>query len=40
MRYDAKTTEEKWQKRWDEAGVFAATDDYSKPKFYALVEFP
>ncbi len=40
MRYDAKTTEAKWQKIWEDNQCFAATDDYSKPKFYALVEFP
>ncbi len=40
MRYDAKATEAKWQKIWDEKKVFEATDDYSKPKFYGLVEFP
>ena len=40
MRYDAKITEAKWQKIWDENKVFEATEDYSKPKFYGLVEFP
>ncbi len=40
MRYDAKTTEAKWQKIWDDTHAFAATEDYSKPKFYGLVEFP
>ena len=40
MKYDFKSIEEKWQKKWDEAGVFHAEDDSSKPKFYALVEFP
>ena len=32
--------EEKWQKIWDDEKAFAATDDYSRPKYYALVEFP
>ena len=40
MRYDFGKIEKKWQDRWDEAGIFKATDDYSKPKFYGLVEFP
>ena len=40
MNYDFKSAEIKWQKRWEESGVFNASDDYSKPKFYALVEFP
>ena len=40
MRHDFKAIEEKWQKKWEEARVFEATDDFSKKKFYALVEFP
>ena len=38
--YNHRAVEEKWQKVWDEEKAFAATDDYSKPKYYALVEFP
>ena len=38
--YDPQTIEPRWQKIWDEEKAFAATDDYSKPKYYALVEFP
>ncbi|MCI9003638.1 MAG: leucine--tRNA ligase [Lachnospiraceae bacterium] len=38
--YNHRAIEEKWQKVWDEEKAFAATDDYSKPKYYALVEFP
>ena len=40
MRYDFTNIEKKWQDKWDEAGIFKATEDYSKPKFYGLVEFP
>ena len=40
MKYDFTNIEKKWQDRWDEAGIFMATEDYSKPKFYGLVEFP
>ena len=40
MDYNFKQTEQKWQKIWDEKGTFVAGKDYSKPKFYALVEFP
>ena len=40
MKYDFKRIEEKWQKRWDEEKAFVASEDYSKPKFYGLVEFP
>lgn len=38
--YNHKVIEPKWQKVWDDEKAFAATDDYSKPKYYALVEFP
>ena len=38
--YNHKTVEKKWQKIWEENKSFATSDDYSKPKFYALVEFP
>ncbi len=38
--YNHHTVEQKWQKVWDDNKAFAATNDFSKPKFYALVEFP
>ena len=38
--YDPKEIESKWQKVWMDEKAFAATDDYTKPKYYALVEFP
>ena len=38
--YNHKVLEPKWQKVWDDEKAFAATNDYSKPKYYALVEFP
>ncbi len=40
MKYSHKETEQKWQSRWAEQKAFAATNDKSKPKYYALVEFP
>lgn len=40
MKYDFKSTETKWQKIWEDTGVFKAKDEFDKPKFYALVEFP
>ena len=40
MKYDFAAIEKKWQDIWDEKNVFAAHNDYSKPKYYALVEFP
>ena len=39
-KYDFTAIEKKWQNYWDEHHTFAAGTDYSKPKFYALVEFP
>lgn len=39
-QYDFKSTEKKWQQVWDEKKTFECGEDYSKPKFYALVEFP
>ncbi len=38
--YNFKEVEEKWQKKWEDAGVFHAEDGSDKPKFYGLVEFP
>ncbi len=40
MGYDFKSTEKKWQDKWEAEGVFNAVDFSDKPKFYALVEFP
>ena len=40
MRYNYTEIEKKWQKKWEEEQTFRAEDDFSKPKFYALVEFP
>ncbi len=40
MNYDYKAIEEKWQKRWDEENAFAAKQDFTLPKYFALVEFP
>ena len=34
--YQPKDIEGKWQRRWEDSGVFHAKDDYSMPKFYAL----
>ncbi|MBR2340238.1 MAG: leucine--tRNA ligase [Clostridia bacterium] len=40
MKYDFKSIEPKWQKKWEDAKIFEAKDDFSLPKFYGLVEFP
>ncbi|MDO5573029.1 MAG: leucine--tRNA ligase [bacterium] len=38
--YNHREVEQKWQKVWDDEHAFQTSDDYSKPKYYALVEFP
>ncbi|RKI90009.1 leucine--tRNA ligase [Parablautia intestinalis] len=38
--YNHREVETKWQKIWDDEKAFQTSDDYSKPKYYALVEFP
>ncbi|MDD6805669.1 MAG: leucine--tRNA ligase [Lachnospiraceae bacterium] len=38
--YNHAEVEQKWQKIWDDEQAFATSTDYSKPKYYALVEFP
>ncbi len=40
QQYNPKFIEPKWQKKWAETHAFEATNDYSKPKFYGLIEFP
>ncbi len=40
MLYNPKEIEPKWQKSWEEAGIFHAKEDKDKKKFYGLVEFP
>lgn len=39
-KYDFTAIETKWQRYWAEHNTFHAENDYTKPKFYALVEFP
>ena len=39
-KYNPQTIEKKWQNTWDNEQVFRTSDDRSKKKFYALVEFP
>ena len=39
-KYDFASVEPKWQKYWNEHKSFEASADHTKPKFYALVEFP
>ncbi|MBQ3183507.1 MAG: leucine--tRNA ligase [Clostridia bacterium] len=39
-RYEFSKIDSKWQKEWADKKAFEATTDYSKPKYFALVEFP
>jgi len=40
MNYDFRSIESKWQEKWEMKGAFHAKNDYTLPKYYALVEFP
>ena len=40
MKYEFAAIEKKWQNYWEQNNTFHAENDYSKPKYYALVEFP
>ncbi|HBN95402.1 MAG TPA: leucine--tRNA ligase, partial [Firmicutes bacterium] len=39
-RYNHRDIEKKWQEIWETKETFKTSEDHSKPKFYALVEFP
>ena len=39
-KYDFKAIDKKWQDKWDEFEAFKAPDDFTRPKYYTLVEFP
>ena len=40
MAYNFKEVEKKWQNKWYTEGTFNAKDDYTKKKWYGLIEFP
>ncbi len=40
MAYNFKYIEKKWQDKWEKEGTFNALNDYSKRKWYGLIEFP
>ena len=40
MAYNFKSVEKKWQNKWEEEGTFNASTDYTKKKWYGLIEFP
>jgi leucyl-tRNA synthetase len=39
-RYDFKSVESKWQKRWDESGTYHTQRDDSKPHYFCLEMYP
>jgi leucyl-tRNA synthetase len=39
-RYNAREAEPRWQKVWDERGIFATRNDDPRPKYYVLEMFP
>ncbi len=40
MKYEFSQIDKKWQEKWDESEAFKVSTDYSKPKYYTLIEFP
>jgi len=40
MEYNPKKIEKKWQRLWEEKGIFKGKDFSKKPKFYVLDMFP
>lgn len=40
MKYEHQILEEKWHKKWEQTGVFHASNESDKEKYYALIEFP
>ena len=40
MKYEFSSIDKKWQDKWDEVEAFKVSNDYSKPKYYTLIEFP
>ena len=40
MKYEFNQIDKKWQDKWDETQAFKVSNDYSKPKYYTLIEFP
>ena len=39
-RYNAREAELRWQKVWDERGIFATRNDDPRPRYYVLEMFP
>ena len=40
MKYEFNAIDKKWQDKWEEKKAFKVSEDYSKPKYYTLIEFP
>jgi leucyl-tRNA synthetase len=40
INYDFKTIEPKWQKKWDEDGLYHTDLDHAKKPFYNLIMYP
>ncbi len=40
MKYEFSKIDKKWQDKWDETEAFKVSNDYTKPKYYTLIEFP
>ena len=40
MSYNFKNIEKKWQNKWEQEGTFNASNDYTRKKWYGLIEFP
>jgi leucyl-tRNA synthetase len=39
-RYNARESEPRWQRQWDEKAIFASKNDDPRPKYYVLEMFP
>lgn len=40
MKYEFSNIDKKWQNEWEAKQAFKVSNDYSKPKYYTLIEFP
>src|SRR3954470_2498024 len=39
-RYNARDSEPRWQRQWDEKAIFASKNNDPRPKYYVLEMFP
>ncbi|WCB47758.1 leucine--tRNA ligase [Nitratidesulfovibrio vulgaris] len=40
MKYDHQSIETRWQKKWEDSGIFQCDTEADKPKYYVLEMFP